>query len=145
MNLLDSLTGHLAPADRDRVQARLRGNLMAWLTTVRPDGRPDTVPVWFLLRPDGTIRLYTRPAKRKLANIAANPHVALGLDVTDIGRDIVRLTGTARLDADAVPAHQDPAFLAKYVERMAALFDTPESFAEQFPAALVITPDRVLI
>jgi PPOX class probable F420-dependent enzyme len=145
MTLIESLTGHLDPADRARVHARLRSNLMAWLTTVRPDGRPDTVPVWFLLRSDGTIRLYTRPAKRKLANIAANPHVALGLDVTDIGRDIVRLTGTARPDEDAVPADQDPEYLAKYVERMAALFDTPESFAAQFSAALVITPDRVLI
>lgn len=145
MNLIDSLTGHLDAADRDRVRARLSSNLMAWLTTVRPDGRPDTVPVWFALRPDGTIRLYTRPSKRKLRNIAANPHVALGLDVTDIGRNVVRVTGTARLDPDAAPADEDPVYLAKYVERMAALFDTPRSFAEQFSAALTITPDRILI
>ena len=26
---------------------RLHTNLMAWLTTVNPAGRPDSVPVWF--------------------------------------------------------------------------------------------------
>lgn len=145
MTLIDSLTARLAPADRERVERRLRGNLMAWLTTVRPDGRPDTVPVWFLLREDGTIRVHTRAGQRKLANLAANPHVALGLDVTDLGRDIVRLTGTARVDEGAARADQDPAFRAKYAERMAAMFGTPESFAEQFPVALTVTPDRISV
>jgi hypothetical protein len=28
---------------------------MAWLTTVRPDGQPISVPVWFLVREDETI------------------------------------------------------------------------------------------
>lgn len=145
MNLIAQLTARLDPADRDRVQARLGSNLMAWLTTVRPDGRPDTVPVWFLVRPDGTIRVYTGPDKRKLANIAVNPHIALGLDVTDLGRNIVRVAGTARHDPDAPPANADPAYLAKYVERMGALFDTPEAFAEEYSAALEITPTRVMV
>jgi hypothetical protein len=80
----------LPPERRDHVERRLHGNLMAWLTTVRPDGRPDSVPVWFVLRADGTILVYSQPGKLKLRNISANPYVALGLDVTDIGRGIVR-------------------------------------------------------
>jgi PPOX class probable F420-dependent enzyme len=145
MNPMSQLTAHLDPVDRDRVQARLHSNLMAWLTTVRPDGRPDTVPVWFLARPEGTILVYTRPDQRKLRNIADNPHVALGLDVTDLGRNIVRLAGTALHDPDAARADADPAYLAKYVERMAAMFGTPQAFAQQFSAALVITPTRLLV
>jgi PPOX class probable F420-dependent enzyme len=134
------LTSHLPPADRERAEDRLRSNLIAWLTTVRPDGQPVSVPVWFLLRDDETILLYSGPEKAKLRNIAANPKVSLALDVTDIGRNIVRLEGTARRAHDQPPANEDPAYLAKYIERMAALFGTPEQFAAAFSAALIITP-----
>ena len=139
------LTSHLAPDDRARVEARLRANLMVWLTTVRPDGQPVSVPVWFLMRDDGTVLLYSRPEKQKLRNIARNPKVSLGLDVTDIGRNIVRMEGVARVADDEPPAHQQPAYVAKYTERIAALFGTPERFAEQFSTALVITPTRLHI
>jgi PPOX class probable F420-dependent enzyme len=139
------LTSDLPPADRERVEGRLRSNLMAWLTTVRPDGQPITVPVWFLLRDDETILLYSRPDKGKLRNIAANPKVSFALDVTDIGRNIVRLEGTARQASDQPPADENPAYLAKYTERMAALFGTPEQFAALFPAAVIITPAKLHI
>ena len=137
------LTSHLPPAERDRVEGRLHSNLIAWLTTVRPDGQPVTVPVWFLLRDDETILLYSRPQKDKLRNIAANPKVSVALDVTDIGRNIVRLEGTARRAPDQPPANEHPAYLAKYTERLGALFGTPEQFATLFSAALIITPSEL--
>ncbi|MET0908542.1 MAG: TIGR03667 family PPOX class F420-dependent oxidoreductase [Ilumatobacteraceae bacterium] len=132
------------PADRrTRVEARLLTNLMAWLTTVNAAGRPDSVPVWFLLRDDGTVLVYSQPGKAKLRNIETNPHVALGLDVTDIGRDIIRIEGTAAHVADHPSAAEVPAYAAKYTERIAAIFDTVERFAEQFSEAIVITPSRL--
>ena len=137
------LTAHLPLAGRERVEGRLHTNLMAWLTTVRPDGQPVTVPVWFVLRDDETILLYSRPEKEKLRNIAANPKVSFALDVTDIGRNIVRLEGTARRAHDQPPASEHPAYLAKYTERIAALFGTPEQFAALFSAALIITPAKL--
>jgi len=139
------LAAHLPPVDRERVEARLRSNLMAWLTTVRPDGQPVSVPVWFLLREDESILLYSEPLKGKLRNIDSNPRVSLGLDVTDIGRNIVRIEGTARLDHDEPAANQNPAYLAKYTERIAAIFGSPERFAEKFSVALIITPLKVHI
>jgi len=66
--------------------------------------------------------------------------VSLTLDVTDIGRNIVRMEGAARLAPDQPLAHQEAAYLAKYTERIAALFGTPERFAELFSIALIITP-----
>ena len=50
-----NLTKHLPAERREHVEARLHSNLMAWLTTVRPDGQPDSVPVWFLVRDDESI------------------------------------------------------------------------------------------
>jgi len=35
---------HLPVPDRERVEGQLHSNLIAWLTTVRPDGQPVTVP-----------------------------------------------------------------------------------------------------
>lgn len=137
------LTSQLPPDDRERAESRLRSNLMAWLTTVRPDGQPVSVPVWFVLREDETILLYSQPAKAKLRHIATNPKVSLALDVTDIGRNVVRLEGTARQAGDQPPAHENPAYLAKYTERIGALFGTPEKFSALFSVAVVITPDRL--
>ena len=137
------LTSQLPSADRERVEGRLRSNLMAWLTTVRPDGQPVTVPVWFLLRDDETILLYSRPETDKLRNLAANPKVSLALDVNDLGRNIVRLEGTAGLAHDQRPANEHPAYLAKYIERMGSMFGTPEQFARLFSVALTITPTRL--
>jgi PPOX class probable F420-dependent enzyme len=110
---------------------------------VRPDGQPVSVPVWFLLRADETILLYSQAGKQKLANIAANPKVSLTLDVTDIGRNIVRIEGTIAEAPDVAPVTDQPAYLAKYTERIAALFDTPQRFSELFSTALVITPLRL--
>jgi PPOX class probable F420-dependent enzyme len=139
------LTSHLLPGDRERVEARLRQNLMVWLTTVRPDGQPVSVPVWFLMRQDSTILLYSQPGKQKLRNIADNPKVSLGLDVTDIGRNIVRMEGIARVAHDQPAANQHPAYLAKYTERIGAMFDTPERFAELFSTAVIIAPTKLRI
>jgi PPOX class probable F420-dependent enzyme len=139
------LTAHLPAGDRERVEDRLRHNLMAWLTTVRPDGQPVSVPVWFLVRADGTILLFSEPGKAKLRNIAGNPKVSLALDVTDIGRNIVRIEGVARLAGDERPADQQSAYQAKYLERIGTLFGTPERFAERFPVALVITPTKLRV
>jgi len=121
----------------------LQTNLMAWLTTVSPSGRPDSVPVWFLLRDDDSILVYSQPGKTKLRNIAANPHVALGLDVTDIGRDIIRFVGTAAHVPGHPAAHEVPAYVSKYVERIAAIFGTPERFGAAFSEAILISPTKL--
>jgi len=138
-----NLTSHLPAGRREHVEARLRSNLMAWLTTVRPDGQPDSVPVWFLVRDDETILIYSRPNKTKLRNISANPKVTLGLDVTDIGRDIIRIDGTAEHAGNVPPADQQPQYAAKYAERIGAMFGTAREFAEQFSEALIVTPRRL--
>ena len=137
------LTSHLPDDRRPHVEGRLHANLMAWLTTVRPDGRPDSVPVWYLLRDDETILVYSRPAKMKLRNISHNPRIALGLDVTDLGRDIIRIDGTAEHVPGFPAADQVPEYVVKYAERIGALFGTPSQFAALYSEAVIITPRRI--
>jgi PPOX class probable F420-dependent enzyme len=137
------LVGKLDDLRRAHVEGRLQTNLMAWLTTISPSGRPHSVPVWFLVQDDDTILIYSQPGKPKLRNIATNPHVALGLDVTDLGRDVIRLEGTATHVPGYPPANDVPAYLSKYVERIAAIFGTPERFARSFSEAILITPTHL--
>ncbi len=132
------------PADRrSHVEARLHGNLMAWLTTVRPDGQPVSVPVWFLLREDDTFLIYSKPNQLKLRNLRQNPRVALALDVTDLGRDIIRVEGTAQQADHILPADQNQQYVAKYTERIGAIFVTADKFAALYSTPLVITPTRI--
>jgi PPOX class probable F420-dependent enzyme len=140
-----TLTSHLSADDRERVEGRLRHNVIAWLTTVRDDGQPVTTPVWFLHREDDTILVYSQPESAKFRNIAANPKISLVLDVSDLGRSVVRLEGTAARMSDQAPADRQPAYLAKYAERIGVLFGTPEDFAALFSAAILITAAKLHI
>jgi PPOX class probable F420-dependent enzyme len=138
-----NLTNELSADRRAHVEARLHGNLMAWFTTVRPSGQPVSVPVWFLMRGDEKLVLYSQPEKLKLRNIRINPRVTLGLDVTDIGRDIVRIDGLAAEAEEVPPANENHEYVVKYRERIGAMFGTPEKFAAMFSCAVVITPTRL--
>lgn len=44
---------------------------------------------------------------------------------------------------DHVPADQVPDYVAKYTERIGAIFGTVEQFAASFSEAIVITPSRL--
>ena len=79
------------------VEQRLRNDPLVWLITVRPDGRPHVVPVWFFW--DGeTFLIFSEPNKQKLRNVQQNPNVSLALDGTGtLGLDVVVVEGTAEL------------------------------------------------
>lgn len=138
-----NLTSHLPTERRDHVETRLRGNLIAWLTTVRPNGQPVSVPVWYLVRQDETILIYSQPDTVKLSNIIENPQVTLALDGTDIGRDVIRVEGTATRVEDHPAANEVPEYVAKYTERIGAMFGTADGFAEVFSVAVRITPTKL--
>ena len=69
--------------------ARLRDDIIGWLTTVSSEGAPRPVPIWFLWDGDRSMLLYSRPGKQKLRNVATNPKVSLNLDSDGVDADIV--------------------------------------------------------
>ncbi|MDP8950034.1 MAG: TIGR03667 family PPOX class F420-dependent oxidoreductase [Actinomycetota bacterium] len=124
-----------------RAEARLREEVIIWLTTVRSDGQPQSVPVWFLW--DGEAFLvYSQPGRRKLRNIGRNPRVGLHLNSNARGGDVVRIEGTAEVVQDVSPANEVGEYVEKYRESIARIGFDPESFARTYSVALQVTPDR---
>ena len=121
---------------------RLHESIIGWLTTVTREGAPRPIPIWFLWDGDRSILLYSRPEKRKLANLEANPHVSLNLDSDGIDADIVICWGQVRVSDDP-PADQVPDYVTKYAVRIEALGWTPESFAADFSVPLRIDITRI--
>ena len=62
-----------------------------WLSTVRPDGRPHTMPVWGLWF-EGAFYFSTSPASRKAQNIATNARCTVA---TDQATEAVIIEGAA--------------------------------------------------
>jgi PPOX class probable F420-dependent enzyme len=115
---------------------------MIWLTTVRSDGQPQSVPVWFLW--DGeTFLVYSRPGQQKLKNIGSNARAGLHLNANDRGGDVVRVEGTAGLAEDVPPANQVGEYVEKYRESITRIGFDPDGFARAYSSvALRVTPER---
>lgn len=128
--------------DRGRqVERRLRTEEIIWLTTVRCDGQPQPVPVWFLW--DGaTFLIYSQPDAQKLRNIKRHPRVALNLNSDAQGNQVVRIEGTAEIVEDAPPATGVPEMIEKYRAGIARIGMTPEEFARSYSVAIRVTPTR---
>lgn len=134
--MLDTTTEAGARAER-----RLREEEVAWLTTVRPDGQPQSVPVWSYWDGD-TFLVYSRPGQRKLKNIGQDSRVGLNLNSNARGGDVVRVEGTAEVVPDVPPANEVVDYLEKYREAIARIGFDPESFARAYSVALRVTPAR---
>ncbi len=135
-----NLTDEQSAAVADRLQTES----IAWITTVTDDGQPQSSPVWFLWA-DGDILVYARPRSWKVRNIRANPLVSAHLNSNDAGGRVVTFEGTAKVSNSRQLAHENPAYLEKYREGIAAIDMTPEQLGTEFSAAILITPTRVRV
>ena len=124
-----------------RAESRLKEEEIAWMTTVRSDGQPQTVPVWFLWDDDGFL-IYSQPNRQKLKNISRNPRVGLNLNTNEQGNDVVRLEGTASIDEDAPLSSEVAHYVAKYRESIARIGYDVEGFARAYSVAVRVTPER---
>jgi PPOX class probable F420-dependent enzyme len=124
-----------------RAERRLREEEIAWLTTVRSDGQPQSVPVWFFW--DGEkFLVYSQPGRQKLRNIERNPRVGLNLNSNAQGGDVVRVEGAAEIIVDAPPATEVPEYVEKYRDAIARIGFDPDGFARAFSVAIRVTPTR---
>ena len=124
-----------------RAERRLREEEIAWLTTVRSDGQPQSVPVWFFWYGEKFL-VYSQPGRQKLRNIERNPRVDLNLNSNAQGGDVVRVEGTAKIVEDAPPATEVPEYVEKYRDAIARIGFDPDGFARAFSVAIQVTPTR---
>lgn len=136
MRTLDHATEAGATALR-----RLETELMAWMTTIDPEGQPQSSPIWFLWR-DGEVVVYSHIRAPRNANVEANPRVAFNLNTDADGEAVVTMEGLARIDLGLPPCSEDAAFQAKHRSMIDRYGWTPEWHAETYPIPIVITPTR---
>jgi PPOX class probable F420-dependent enzyme len=120
---------------------RLERELVIWLTTVRPDGQPQTSAVWFQWRA-GEILLYSLDRTARVTNIEANPKVALNLNSDPEADNVLTIEGEARIDRSAGPPSSVPAWIAKYRHLIEAYDWTIDDYAARYPLAIRIRPTR---
>lgn len=126
----------------ERVNERLRDEVIIWLGTVRPDGRPHLVPVWFLWEPDtSSVLIFSKP-DYKIRNLKANPNVALALNSVS-GDDVVVLEGAATLLDPAETNTANPAYVKKYAPKLKEFGWTGESMAQSYSQPIRIQVAKV--
>src|SRR4026209_640498 len=74
----------------------LESEPVVWLSTVRPDGAPHLVPIWFWW--DGeALLVFSKPAAPKVRTLRARPSVMLALGDAEDGFDVGLMRGRAEL------------------------------------------------
>jgi PPOX class probable F420-dependent enzyme len=128
---------------RARVSERLASDLILWFGSVRPDGRPHLVPVWFHWDGEAVV-LFTKAGSQKVTNVRANPRVTLAVDNTDGGRDVAIVEGEAELLAEPSSAVVTPAYLEKYAAMIAGMGWSAEGMIADYPQPIRVRPTKVV-
>ncbi|MGI9059898.1 MAG: TIGR03667 family PPOX class F420-dependent oxidoreductase [Ktedonobacteraceae bacterium] len=131
----------LSQTQHAHIDQRLRSDVIVWLNTVRADGRPHSVAVWFLW--DGEqFLIFSRPKNQKVRNVRQNPHVVLALDNTDNGSDVIVVEGTAELITDPNVNTTVAAYSQKYASELKSMSMTAEAMSKDYSQGIRITPTK---
>lgn len=137
------MTHELQVAAGHRIDRLLHTEPVIWLSSVRPDGRPHLVPIWFSW--DGRdILVASKPDAQKIGNLRANPTVMLALGEAEDDFDVGLLEGRAELLDEPASVVLPPGHLSKYVARMAAIGLSRDEFLATYSQVIRIRPTRFL-
>ena len=125
-----------------RTHKRLSEEEILWLTTTDSRGIPQPRPVWFLWD-DETILVFSQPQAFKVAHIQNQSHVALNLNSTFTGGDVVVLLGEAQVVSTPNSQQVMDAYLKKYEQGLKGINMTEGDFRDSYHTAIRITPTRL--
>jgi nitroimidazol reductase NimA-like FMN-containing flavoprotein (pyridoxamine 5'-phosphate oxidase superfamily) len=112
--------------------SRLESSRNLWLATVRPNGAPHLVPIWFVWLA-GYAYLCTGRRSVKARNLESNPNFSFALEDGD---DPIVIEGTAQI-LENTPVEVVEAFQKK--------FNWNIEGDSQYNAIIRLTPTRVLL
>jgi len=127
----------------DRIRRFLEEEPVVWLSTVRPNGDPHLVPIWFWW--DGeALLVFSKPHAQKVRNLRVNRSVMLALGDADDDFDVGMVEGEAELLAEPARVEWLAGHVKKYGARMAAIGLSGEEFATTYSQVIRIRPLRYL-
>jgi PPOX class probable F420-dependent enzyme len=103
------LTKALRRDDAAWAREHIETDVVAWLTTVAPDGRPQSSVISFL-HEDGTILFYSEPDTPKMRNIKHSAKVSLNLQSDPYGDHYLVIEGTIAIDPSVPPSDRHAAY-----------------------------------
>ena len=109
------LAAALAREDAAWAREHLALDVVAWLTTVSPDGRVQSSLISFLHDGAG-VYFYSQPMTPKVRNIAHSPQVSFHLASDAFGDHLLIIEGTAAIDPAIPPLDANEPYVAKYRE-----------------------------
>jgi PPOX class probable F420-dependent enzyme len=126
-----------------RIDRLLASEPIVWLSTVRPDGTPHLVPIWFSW--DGE-RLFvaSKPEARKVRNLRQNPKVMLALGEPDEDFDVGLVEAEAELPTATTAELLPAGHFEKYRDRMAMIGLDEATYVRDYSQPILIKPTRFL-
>lgn len=122
---------------------RLHTETVVWLGSVRPDGQPHLLPLWFTWD-DTAIAVVGKPHSQKIRNVRCNPRVIVAVGDAGVRLRTVLVEGRAR----EMPARDltDVAMgrLHRYDGALAEFGLTLADFLAIYSSCLRVEPRRVL-
>jgi PPOX class probable F420-dependent enzyme len=128
--------------DAGDVRDHLAHDVVGWLTTVSPDGRPQTAVISFLWDGEG-ILFYSRPDTPKIRNMTAHPDVTFHLNCDPYGDHVVVVEGLAGRAPHEARSDVNVAYLRKYLEPYEHWGMDATATADEFSVPIRIIPERI--
>ena len=140
---MDQPTTRQLSVPRPSAAAALENDPVAWLSSVRRDGTPHLVPVWFHW--DGSqVLAFSKPHAKKVENLRTAPRVMIAIGTPGPGFEVELIEADAELPATPAAECMPSGFGTKYAELLRRAGLTVQRFAEVYSQPIVLRPTRFL-
>ena len=128
---------------RQSIRSALESQAVVWLSSIRPDGRPHVVPLWFHWNGE-SILVFSKPNAQKVRNLRSDPRVMIAVGDPNAAFDVELVEAIAEIEGNSRRAHIAEAFATKYGRIAARAGLTIERFASVYAQPIWIRPTRWL-